>query len=380
MRSSSSPIQDEEHSHLDAAQHQNVAIADLSPSLRSISSQRLCSGRPSTSTPVDHRQNVFGNIANVAPSLGLTVSFGAELDAHFGKEKESVPPRASVRGVFARFNSEFPFTAKNDKGGDDMVQPKLVRSRVKDAFSVPALRYRPFMKDPEKTRQTDLIVIYTNAMRHQSRGLYLILYCLNERISSLQPGDMKSFFAWFSPYHDFFCSFIAVVNDILLPSLRDLVPFRHRTPGFFATEGERLNRIVSKTYKSQSYFCDHLSLREATTKLCKIYASFAQPLLTYLSSVEEYSAVIISTFVHDDRAYHGVAVDMVRAFKAMPHFPRTIVLIMRWLEPRPQTTDRWLRQHLDVFSVLMYRWWKRDGPQEKTLYYFRIVSNSVLFY
>lgn len=322
------------------------------------------------------------HLSHVLSGFSKASSLPADQDESSKKEDNGIAghadTRTSIRSIFMAMS--FNFTRRSTKialpVSDDIEDRTLSEgSRCQDQFSMPAFKLRPFRRDG--SQNTDLIIIYTNAIRHESRTLFTILYCLYERRAELHIGDIESFFVWFGDYHDFFCTFITLVNDIFLPALRDLVPFRHLTPQYFANEGERLNRIVAKTNSSAEVITNRYAPSEATRKLLQVYSSFAQPVLWYLFSLEKYCAVVIERFASDDDT-RAVSLAMATTMRTMLHFKRTLPILLRFLEHRPQTTFLWLRQHYHFHTIRLYRFWKRPREHERTLEYFQMVCKSRL--
>lgn len=288
--------------------------------------------------------------------------------------------RTSIRRIFQALSFSFggrlesrrrSDSSYDDDGNDETgSESKKVQEKV---FSMPAFKLRQFQR--ANSLSTDIIVLYTNAIRYESRILFTILYCLHERCDELHPGDIQSFFVWFRDYHIFFCTFISIVNDVLLPALRDLIPFRHYTPKYFADEGQRLNRIVDKTLRSADIFTNRYSASRTADKLLDIYSHFSQPLLWYLFSLEKYCSVIIPRFSTDEDT-EAISLTLATALQKKDHFKRTLPLLLRSLEHRPQTTFAWLRQHYHFHTIRLYRFWKRPTEHEKTFEYFKLVSKT----
>lgn len=283
----------------------------------------------------------------------------------------------SIRRIFTRLAADFPLFKKTSLGAEALsratsIVPPPVHG--KERFSAPAFKLRAFRT--ATSYRTDIIVLFSNAVRYESQALFTILYCLHERMGLLQTGDIDSFFVWFADFHDFFCHFIKLVNDVLLPALRDVIPFRHVTPPFFAEEGQRLNRIVAKTMSSRNHFAQRYpDPQEAASKLVRIYSSFAQPLLTYLFSLEMYCSNVYERFLNAPTAL-VISRSLASELRQISNFSRSLPILMRWLERRPHTANTWLAQHYDYMTVRLYRLWRRPTKHEQTLDYFRLVSNT----
>lgn len=286
--------------------------------------------------------------------------------------------RTSIRRIFTWFGADFPlFRAISSIRGDAAPRPLVTptfSSDANEAFSVPAFKIRAFRT--ATSYRTDIIVLYTNAVRHEMQALFMILSSMHERKQcNLETGDIESFFIWFIDFHDFFCNFVSLINDILLPSLRDFIPFRHTTPQYFASEGQSLNRIVAKTLSTQERFMKLYSEPgRAASKLIQIYSDFAQPLMSYLFHLEKYCSDVYDRFL-TAQAAANISRTMADVLKRMPHFKRCLPILLRWLEHRPHTTSIWLIQHYDYVTVRSYRLWRRPTEHERTLEYFALVSN-----
>lgn len=272
----------------------------------------------------------------------------------------------------------------NDKEGEEasVKAPKannvVVEEATSKAFSFPAFKLRAFKTGT--TEWTDAVMLYTNAMRCHSRALYAILFCLKELGDEVTEGHLRSFFVWFEDYHDYFCNFIALINNTFLPALRVIIPFRHHTPEYFGREGERLNRTISKTLEtSPKLFAMYEDdTPRAIYKLTKIYnAKFAQQLCLYLYTTEKYGATICERFC-SSRIAVKLSKHMAGALKDLPNFHRSLPMVLRWLEHRPLTTCKWLTAHYDYFTVRIYRWWRRPTEHERTLDFFRLISPTDL--
>lgn len=246
----------------------------------------------------------------------------------------------------------------------------------RSVFGAPIFRLHPFFM--ANTVCTDPVVLYNNAIRFETRRLFAILYCLQEREEDeLHPGDIQSFFLWFEDYHNLFCTYVSVMNDVLLPSLRDLIPFRHLTPHYFANEGERLNRIVSKTLTSSNRFMHMYEPAQAAAKLIEIYTEFAQPLLWFLFSLEKYCGVVLDRFGSAQEAKR-ISRIMASSLRRMPFFRKVLPLLLRWLYDRPQTKFIWLSFHYDYVTVRLYRIWNRQSEHDRIVDYFKLMSNTQL--
>lgn len=266
------------------------------------------------------------------------------------------------------------------------VVPEMLPSRPSNAFTSPAFKLRAFHTTTSSS--TDGIVLYTNAIRHSTNNLFCILYSLHERrYNNLQMGDLSSFFIWFKDYHTFFCNFISLMNDVFLPSLREVVPFRNTTPPYFSEEGQRLNRIVHKTFTTANLKFNNIEnqqdeqqvvsnkLVKHVDKLIHIYCIiFAQSLCSYLYSLEKYCTAVYSRFCSIQTSML-ISKNMANALKQMPNFHRSLPLLLRWLQHRPQTTAKWLSTHYDYITIRLYRIWRRPTEHEHTLHYFKLITD-----
>lgn len=284
----------------------------------------------------------------------------------------------SIRRIFAKLVPDAQDLEPNHKKVDstEEIQDNANGEQRKAVFAAPIFCLHPFFMN--NTACTDPIVVYNNAIRFETRRLFAILYCLQEREEDeLHSGDIQSFFLWFEDYHNLFCIYVAVVNDILLPSLRDLIPFRHLTPRYFAEEGERLNRIVSKTLTSSNRFMHMYEPQQAAAKLLEIYSEFAQPLLWYLFSLEKYCGVVIDRF-GSAREAKRISQIMAASIRRMPFFRKILPLLLRWLHDRPQTKFIWLSSHYNYVIVRLYRIWNRRSERDRIIDYFELMTQTQL--
>lgn len=317
-------------------------------------------------------------VSSIVQSIPKTqITQVTQWSCHVQEEIPVTRQGTSIRRIFTRLAADFPIFKRLSLGGEVLLRATSnapSAAREKGTFSAPAFKLRAFRTDT--SYRTDIIVLYSNAVRFESQALFTILYCLHERMDVLQSGDIDSFFVWFGDFHDFFCHFIALVNDFLLPALRDVIPFRHVTPLYFAEEGRRLNRIVAKTMSSRHHFANlYPDPQQAASKLITIYSSFAQPLMTYLFNLEMYCSNVYERFLNAPAAL-SISRFIASALRKMSNFSRSLPILMRWLERRPHTACTWLAQHYDYMTVRLYRLWRRPTEHERTLDYFRLVSNT----
>lgn len=331
-------------------------------------------------TPPSEYQEVLSTPDNDFSPLSPLSQSISESPASIGalKRLASNTARAinSIRRIFGKLvpdDRELKASQKRDEGveGTEVGAHGEERKRV---FAAPVFRLCPFFMT--NTVCTDPVVFYNNAIRFETRSLFSILYCLQEREEEeLHPGDIQSFFLWFEDYHNLFCTYVAVVNNVLVPSLRDLIPFGHLTPRYFADEGERLNRIVSKTITSSNRFMHMYEPPKAAAKLIEIYTEFAQPLLWFLFSIEKYCGVVIDRFGSAGDAQR-ISRLMASALRRMPFFRKILPQLLGWLHDRPQTKFVWLSSHYDYITVRLYRIWSRRSEHDRIIEYFELTSKT----
>lgn len=242
----------------------------------------------------------------------------------------------------------------------------VVRDPVQDAFNAPSFRPMPF----GEAWYADVLTVYTNALRQETKTLFFVLYCLYERADELEVGDIKSFYGWFEPYHNFFGNILGLLQDTFLPWVErsaDLPSSKPRT--YFEKEGTGLRRTVRKTLEHKEDFIS-FPPKKAAAKLRNIFSKFATQLLAYLSALEETTSMIIERHYSIEECL-GVSRRMVSVLTKQPHYKKNVVLLLRWLGDRYETAALWRKEHLDAKSNFSFGRWKRPGPQEECLAYFK---------
>ena len=242
----------------------------------------------------------------------------------------------------------------------------VVRDGIPDAFVAPSFRPMPY----GEAWYADVLAVYTNAVRYETKTFFFILYCLHERADTLEVGDIKSFYTWFEPYHNFFAALVQVLQATFLPWVERSADLPDSSPrAFFDTEAAGLQRTVRKTLKHKQDFLAYPP-KKAAAKLRTIFNKFAIHLLTYISALENSTASIVESQYSVEEC-REISQKMVTVFLNKAHHKKNIVLLLRWFEDRHETTAQWRKQHLDMRTNMSYGRWKRPSAQEECLAYFR---------
>lgn len=242
----------------------------------------------------------------------------------------------------------------------------VVRDPVQDAFNAPSFRLMPF----GDAWYVDVLTVYTNALRYETKTLFFVLYCLHERAGELEVGDIKSFYGWFEPYHNFFGAIVETLQDTFLPWVERSADLPSSKPReFFEEEAAGLRRTVRKTLEHREDFIG-FPPKKAAAKLRRIFSKFAIHLLGYLSALEESTAMIIECHYSVGECL-TVSRQMVSVLSKQTHYKKNTVLLLRWFGDRHETAAQWRKEHLDKKSYVSFGRWKRPGPQEECLSYFK---------
>lgn len=322
--------------------------------------------------PGNASDELFHRITTTAPTLGLTSSFIAKIKAD---PLTNVGLIAPMRRVFRRFGSGYPYVPRGI--------PRTIYSGLRFAmndgpdgvFSIPLFKFRPFMVTGSE--KTDLVVFYTNSFRYQTRKLYTMVYCLNEKKHSVESKDLKPFFWWLRAFDKFLSTGMTVINDVLLLRLRRQIPFRVRTPRYFGQDGLKLCDIIKRTLKCEKHYSMQITPRAATRKLCMIFNEFAQSFLNYLMCLEEYTNLIVTSFSNERQV---ASLSRMCAYRLMRFInsPRHLAMMTRWMDPEKK--EKWLRTNLDPLSVfILYRMGQYDESLERAVSQYRDSCKTVLF-
>ncbi|PXF41428.1 hypothetical protein BWQ96_08863 [Gracilariopsis chorda] len=244
-----------------------------------------------------------------------------------------------------------------------------LRPPTRPVFCSPAFRLVSYGRRPEY----DLVALYTNALRAESRTLFLLLLCLHERCHSLQRGDLSSFFIWFEPYAHFVLAVVSLFQRFLLPHLHQLKPFQLQS---FAQLAEMLQTPLSKLLKHNNAVVN-CNPRKVPHKLLTLFKPYAQHLLTYAHNLEHICPALIHDAHQTPPHKTQLSKQLFAHFRKQPHFSTNLVRLLRWLAARPQTAAYWRRDHLDAATAIRYTQWKKTGPCEEIVQYF--AHNSDVF-
>lgn len=216
----------------------------------------------------------------------------------------------------------------------------------------------------------DIPLIYTNALRRQTAALWLVLYAMHARLASLVDGDFKSFYIWFAPFHHFIIATLDVLQTVFLPALvnRAQLPLS-RPSHFFDCRAKRLARTVRKTALHQNVFINYTP-EKALAKLRTIYSKFTIEMIEYVTAIEDCSPMILQCHFSPSEGMQ-LSRAMAKRLTELPHFRSNVVLLLRWLTNRPETSAIWRREHLDRAPCLAFAFWQRPGPPEECVVYFR---------
>lgn len=251
----------------------------------------------------------------------------------------------------------------------------IIRPTRHNVFIVPAFHLKQF----GHTWYSDVLVIYTNALRHETKTLFFVLYCLHERASALEVGDIKSFYCWYSDYATFFETIIDVLQEVYLPWVECLAGSpSSKQNSYFPETAAALKRTVRKT-RDHSKNILAFEPSRAAAKLESIFTKFAPCFLEYVSALEDSTTMIVQC-QYTEEDCDMVSRQIVTVITQKPNYRRNLVLLLRWLEAckRYETAALWRRKHLDTPSFISYGIWKRAGAQEDCLAYFRSKCKTVL--
>lgn len=235
-------------------------------------------------------------------------------------------------------------------------------------FAAPAFHLTAF----GRRAAHDVVALYCNALRAESRTLFLLLCCLHERAPLLRRGDLVSFFIWLRPYAHFVRAALAAAHSGLVARLA--LPPAQRA--LFDRRAAAVQRPLHKLLSHQQAVLN-AHPQKAALRLLALFNTYATHLLAYLHSLETSLPVLI-------RAAHPSAAQLDRLsalvfahFRAEPHFRTNLVRLLRWLAARPNTAANWRRRHLDHPTALRNTQWKKSGPAEEVVHYF--AHNSHVF-
>lgn len=355
-----------------------TAPHSLASATRPASQLRFADQSPALATPPDPSQP-----GRAVPARTITLF-------HHARSAPQLEQRRSEGGLLAKKKSLFPFVkhpsdalshpVKSDPLGEFAGMKRIetvVRPPVADRFTSPSFRLVPY----GDAWYSDVLVIYTNALRKETKTLFFILYCLHERAETLELGDIKSFFVWFEDYHLFFHAVVDVLQEVYLPwveRIADLPASRPRL--YFEEKASSLKRTVRKTAEHREHILA-FEPEKAARKLRNVFTRFAPRMLDYISSLEDSTAMIVECqYTIEDCIV--VSKQMVAAMAQKDNYRKNIVLLLRWLDKRQQTAALWRREYMDTRSFLSYGRWKQAGAQEDCLAYFkgkcRAVPNDAL--
>ena len=320
-----------------------------SPALPSLTS-RLSSLTSPRSVLFSNRSNRASNVPN---SPGLLARTTTTLPFFRSTGAPTTPRRTQTRHSFNQLLNLNALTT-------------VVRPAQKHVFSAPAFRLVPYAK----AWHLDIVIIFTNALRFETKSLFFILYCLHERSQTLERGDIESFFEWYTPYHNFFTTVISLLHATFLPWIEhsaDLPDSSSRA--FFVSLGSDLSRIVRQTLLHKRHFLNKYQPPKAAEKLRAIFTSLAVRLLDYLTKLETACSPLIESH-YSVAEGRKMSRSLISEMATMPNFKKNLVLLLRWLETKPETSAAWRREHLDTRSGFSYARWKRPAAQEECMAYF----------
>lgn len=250
----------------------------------------------------------------------------------------------------------------------------IVRPAKEDVFNAPAFHLKHF----GHTWYSDVLTIYTNALRYETKILFFILYCLHERVSVLEIGDIESFYSWYEDYATFFETIIDVLQEVYLPWVECLEDLPSSKPwAHFNEVAVALKRTVRKTRTHSSNILA-LEPSKAAARLRSIFTKFAPRFLEFLSALED-STINIVEHRHTQEDCDTVSKQMAAVIAQRANYRRNFVILLRWLEvhKRYETAASWRRKYMDTASLVSFGIWKRAGAQEDCLAYFKNKCRSV---
>lgn len=251
---------------------------------------------------------------------------------------------------------------------------RIVRPTKHDVFNTSAFHLTQF----GHTWYSDVLVIYTNALRHETKTLFFILHCLHERASTLEVGDIKSFYCWYDDYATFFETIVDVMQGVYLPWVECLVDLPSSRPRTYFTEAAvALKRTVQKT-REHSKVILALEPSKAAAKLRSIFTKFTPRFLEYISALED-STIMIVECQYTEEDCDIVSRQIVAVITQKPNYRKSFILLLRWLEAskRYETAALWRRKYLDATSLISFGMRKRLRAQEDCLTYFRSKCRAI---
>lgn len=307
---------------------------------------------------------------DVSPTSSTTPdgsSFGRQNTNIFGR-KFSIPTFPTL----SRRQSQAPVTPTDHLHELTRIDT-IVRPANPDVFHAPSFKLSPYGLH----WSADPIVLLNNSLRHQAKSLFFILYCLHERSETIVEGDIKSFYAWFKPYRDFFSDAVNFIHEVYLPWVQRAAPLPHEYDmTYFVDKGKNLQRTVRKTMAHQKDVMQFAPTK-AARRLRTVFSKFAPYLLNYLYHLEEHTVPIVkSKYSKED--CHTITLQIVSHFSSTSSFKQSIVILLGWLQDRPQDHAKWRKQYLDRKTFLAFPLWQRGGIQEDCLAYFTRMCKTQL--
>ena len=249
----------------------------------------------------------------------------------------------------------------------------VVRPGNKDVFRSPAFLLRPF----GQAWHRDIVAFYSNAVRYESRGLFYIIYCLKERDQeTLETGDIESFYAWFDAYFNMVTTVLSVLDTTFRTWVQTLGSFqRSSTTKYLSDLHLWLQNTLRRAVRYQERILK-LQPPEAVLKVERLFRSYGQKLLDYLTRLEDECSLVLEVNGSIDEC-RLMSKALMRAIRTMPFFSKNLVLLVRWMDHLPETTSLWMREHLTKRTMMKHAIWKRPGMAEECLEYFGRKSNTV---
>jgi hypothetical protein len=218
------------------------------------------------------------------------------------------------------------------------------------------------MRDYGVAWYKDNVRLITNAIRREMKDLYVIITSMQTRRDSLQPGDVTSFYKWFAVFEGFFRCVFVLLTDTVVPWIEraESLPddeYCEREGGRMKV-GIDLSRTLRKVVKHELDFVK-MEPVVAFDKLLKVFQKWSLKALAYMSSLEVDSARIIENNFSIEECRNmekWIAAEVMKS----PDRQANIVLLVRFLDDRPQSLTAWKNANLDALTRTYHAiWWKR---------------------
>lgn len=338
-------------------------------------SQRQRISSSSAVAPFFANTAIFGNLGNSEFSKKLHTA-GSSITSQstqqgkewHGSEDEA---SASTSRSFISGDKDGQYISKTVR----LSQP-LAFPQKEDVFTAPAFRYAKFGTSP----YSDVLVVFTNAIRQETRDLFHILYCLYERpVNELERGDIKSFYYWYHDYRFFFETCVDALQNVYLPWvewLLDISEVGMCSMEYFETEAAALQRTVRKTHEYSPEFLGY-EPKKASARLRSIFTRFSKRLLGYLSALEKTTMKVTEyLYLNEDSVRLGKV--MIDYISKAPRHKKNLRLLAGWMHKCNERIPLWRKDILGRRKALSSGKENRGATQEDCLTYFNAKCRTLV--